>query len=38
MLCCFLAYSKVIHLHIYILFHILVHYGLLQDIEYSSLC
>ena len=23
---------------IYILFHILFHYGLLQDIEYSSLC
>ena len=26
------------HTHTYILFHILFHYGLLQDIEYSSLC
>ena len=25
-------------IHIYILFHILFHYGLSQDIEYSSLC
>ena len=25
-------------MHIYILFHILFHYGLLQDVEYSSLC
>ena len=25
-------------IHIYILFHILFHYGLLQDTEYSSLC
>ena len=35
-----LLHSKVIqlYLHIYILFHILFHYGLLQDIEYSSLC
>ena len=33
----FLVYSKVIQLYIYI-FHILFHYGLLQDIEYSSLC
>ena len=24
--------------YIYVLFHILFHYGLLQDIEYSSLC
>ena len=27
-----------IQLHIYILFHILFHYGLLQGLEYSSLC
>ena len=27
-----------IHTHIYILFHMLFHYGLSQDIEYSSLC
>ena len=26
------------HMHIYILFQILFHYGLLQDAEYSSLC
>ena len=40
MLCQFLLYSKVIQLHtyIYILFHILFHYRLLQGIEYSSLC
>ena len=25
-------------IHIYVLFHILFHYGLSQDIEYSSLC
>ena len=25
-------------IYIHILFHILFHYGLLQDIEYSSLC
>ena len=33
-------YSKVIQLYIYIyiLFQILFHYGLLQDIQYSSLC
>ena len=24
--------------HIYVLFHILSHYGLSQDIQYSSLC
>ena len=36
--------TKLIHLHvhthtyIYILFHILFYYGLLQDIEYGSLC
>ena len=37
--CCinFLLYSKG-NIHIYILLHILFHYGLLQDIEYSSLC
>ena len=44
MLCWFLLYSKVIQLYInkykyiYILFYILFHYGLSQDIEYSSLC
>ena len=27
-----------IHLHIYIVFYILLHYGLSQDVEYSSLC
>ena len=44
-MCWFLLYSKMIHIHIYIyiyiythFFHILVHYGLSQDIEYSSLC
>ena len=26
------------HIYIYILFYILFHYGLLQDIEYNSLC
>ena len=35
-------YSKVIqfciHIHVYILFQILFHYRLLQDIKYSSLC
>ena len=37
-------YSKLIQIYIYIYiyiyipFHILFHYGLLQDIEYSSLC
>ena len=30
--------DSVIHTYIYILFPILFHYGLLQDIEYSSLC
>ena len=34
----FQVYSKVIVSHIYILFQILFHYKLLQDIEYSSLC
>ena len=29
-------YSYIIH--IYILFHILSHYGVSQNIEYSSLC
>ena len=29
--------NSVIHMHIYILFPILFHYRLLQDIEYSSL-
>ena len=43
MLSLFLVYNKVIqiciyiHIHIYTLFHILYHYGLLQDIGYSSL-
>ena len=34
------VYSKMtqIYAHIRILFHILFHYGLLSDIEYSSLC
>ena len=32
--CCILVYSKVIQLHIIFL----VHYGLSQDIKYSSLC
>ena len=36
--CYLLLYSKVIQLYIYILFHILFHYGLSQDIKYSSLC
>ena len=31
-------HNKVIHIYIYILFQILFHYRLLQDIEYSSLC
>ena len=30
--------DSVIHIYIYILFHSLFHYGLLQNIEYSSLC
>ena len=34
--CCIPVYSKVIQL--YIIFLILVHYGLSQDIEYGSLC
>ena len=36
----FQVYSKVIQLYIYIciLFQVLFHYRLLQDIEYSSLC
>ena len=37
MLCSFLPYSKVFVIHIYILFDTPFHYGLLQDIEYSSL-
>ena len=36
------VYGKVIHfythIYIYILFRILSHYGLSQDIEHSSLC
>ena len=32
------GFSKMIQLYIHILFHILFHYGLLKDIEYSSLC
>ena len=31
-------YSTVTHLYRYTFFHILFHYGLSQDIEYSSLC
>ena len=30
--------DSVTHIYIDILFHVLSHYGLLQDIEYSSLC
>ena len=30
--------DSVTHTYISILFHILFHYNLLQDIEYSSLC
>ena len=28
----------IIYIHTHNLFHVLFHYGLLQDIEYSSLC
>ena len=38
MLCNFCCTSKVIQLYVYILFHVLFHYGLSQDIESSSLC
>ena len=40
MLYLFLVYSKVtqLYLYIHIIFHILFHYGLLQDIESSFLC
>ena len=39
MLCSFLLYSKGLQLYVYIhSFCILLHYGLSQDIEYSSLC
>ena len=31
-------YSKVVQLYINILFHSISHYGLSQDIKYSSLC
>ena len=37
-MCSFLLYNKATKLYIYILFHILFHYGLSQVIEYSSLC
>ena len=30
--------DSVVPIHVYILFHILFYYGLLQDFEYSSLC
>ena len=30
--------DSVLYIHIYILFQIIFHYKLLQDIEYSSLC
>jgi len=30
--------DSIIHIYIYILFHILFHYGLSQDLEYRSLC
>ena len=26
------------HIYIYILYHIFLHYGLSQDVEYSTLC
>ena len=39
LLCCVKVYSKMIQLYIiYIISHILSHYGLLHGIEYSSLC
>ena len=38
MLCQFLLYSKVTQLCVYILFNILFHYGLSQEIGYTSLC
>ena len=36
--CIYFCCAAVIWLYIYIFFHLLFHYGLLQDIEYSSLC
>ena len=30
--------DSVTYIHIYIIFHILFHYGFSQDIEYSTLC
>ena len=39
MLCSFFLYSKTqLCVHVWILFHILFHYDLPQDIEYRSLC
>ena len=37
-MCQILLYRKVTQLCIYIIFHIIFHYGLSHDIEYSSLC
>ena len=42
MLCLILLHSKLIwlymyNIYVYILFHVLFHYGLSQDIEYSLL-
>ena len=37
-MCYFQVSSKVIRLYVYILFQILFHYRLLQDIDYSSPC
>ena len=37
-LCYSQLYSRVVQLHINILFHSIFHYGISQDIKYSSLC
>ena len=37
-LCYYQLYSKVVQLYINIFFHSIFHYGLSQDIKYSSLC
>ena len=34
----YFIFKKCLHIYIYVLFYILFHYGLSQDIEYSSLC
>ena len=33
-----LNWTELIHTHTYVLFHVLFHYGLSQDIKYSCLC